>query len=558
MNILIVDDHEQNRYLLESLFKGNGHQVISAPNGKEALEIMKTKEMDLVITDILMPVMDGFQLCRKIKNDPALKITPLIFYTATYTGPQDEAFALKNGAERFIVKPCEPDVLITAVNEVLAAAERGEGAVSVQMIEEEEAYKLYSERLVTKLEQKMLEAEQEIEARKKMETELRQSQAQLLHAQKMESVGRLAGGVAHDYNNMLGIIIGYTQLAMDKTGEADPLYADLQEIYRAAQRSADITRKLLAFARKQTVSPMVLDLNTAVEGMLKMLRHLLQEDLTLSWYPGTGIWPVKIDPSQMDQVLVNLCVNARDAIDGTGEIIIETGNVVFDPDYCALHHGFIPGDFVMLTVSDTGCGMDSTTLDHIFEPFFTTKQVGQGTGLGLAMMYGIMRQNKGFINVYSEPGSGTTFKMYFPRDLTGMDAQTAPDRLKPEPGKGETILVVEDESALLTLTTRLLESLGYKVLSASGPKEALQLAETHTGRIDLLLTDVIMPDMNGSDLANQITAVYPEVKNLFMSGYSSNVIAGQGVPGRGMDFLQKPISIDDLAVKVRQILDRRG
>jgi CheY-like chemotaxis protein len=371
----------------------------------------------------------------------------------------------------------------------------------------------------------------------------------------MESVGRLAGGVAHDYNNMLSIIIGYTQLAMGKVSTADPLHADLKEIDKAAQRSAEITRKLLGFARKQTVSPKVLDLNTAVEGMLKMLRRLLREDLTLSWHPGTGVWQVKIDPSQVDQVLMNLCVNARDAIDGTGEISIETGNRVFDQDYCADHNGFVPGEFVMLAISDNGCGMDKKTLDHIFEPFFTTKQVGQGSGLGLAMVYGIVKQNKGFINVYSEPGRGTTLKLYFARDRTGIVEKTVADIPHPDAGRGETILVVEDESALLKLATRLLETLGYTVLSASHPDNALRLAKKHPGKIHLLLTDVVMPDMNGRELADRLLALYPDLKLVFMSGYTANVIAHQGVLDKGMHFIQKPLSIHALAATVRQALD---
>jgi PAS domain S-box-containing protein len=381
--------------------------------------------------------------------------------------------------------------------------------------------------------------------------------AQYQQAQKMDSIGRLAGGVAHDYNNMISIILGYTQLIMGKTDSKDPLYADLSEIYQAAQRSTEITRKLLAFARKQTISPMVLDLNTVVEAMLKLLRRLLREDLTLSWHPGTGVWQINIDPSQVDQILLNLCVNARDAIAGTGEIIIETKNRVFDPEYCELHKGFIPGEFVMLAVSDNGCGMDKNTLDLIFEPFFTTKKVGQGTGLGLPMVYGIMKQNKGFINVYSEPDQGTTFKMYFPRDKSGTQGQTESEQKKPETGRGETILLVEDEPPLLILAKRLLESLNYKVLDATGPKEALRLAENHAGKIRLLLTDVVMPEMNGRELADRLSAEYPDIKHLFMSGYTADVIASQGVLEKGTHFIQKPLSIHELAAKLRQILENK-
>ena len=379
--------------------------------------------------------------------------------------------------------------------------------------------------------------------------------AQLQQAQKMESVGRLAGGVAHDYNNMLSIILGYTEMAMNQVDASDPLYADLQEVFNAATRSTDITRQLLAFARKQTVAPVVLDLNTAVDGMLKMLRHLIGEDISLAWLPAAGVWPVKIDPSQVDQILANLCVNARDAIKGVGKVTIETATVIFDDAYCAMHGGFSPGAFVLLSVSDTGCGMDKETLDHIFEPFFTTKEIGKGTGLGLATVYGIVKQNRGFINVYSEPDNGTIFKIYIPRDSAGIVETKDSGSPGPLLGRGETILLVEDEPALLVMAKHLLESLGYTVLSAPGPGEALRLAEEHAGEIHLLLTDVIMPEMNGRDLAHRLTALYPRMKHLFMSGYTADVIVHQGVLDEGVHFIQKPLSINDLAAKVRKTLD---
>ena len=257
---------------------------------------------------------------------------------------------------------------------------------------------------------------EDITSRKQAEEEKERLEKQLQHALKMESVGLLAGGVAHDYNNMLGVILGYTELALKRTDPEQPLYADLQEIKKAARRSADITRQLLAFARKQTIVPEILDLNETVEGMLKMLQRLIGEHVDLVWLPGTDLWTVKMDPSQLDQILANLCVNARDAITDIGKITIKTRNTVFDESYCSQHLGFVPGEFVRLTVSDDGNGMDKDTLEKAFEPFFTTKDVGKGTGLGLSTVYGIIKQNNGFINTYSEPGKGTTFKIYLPRD----------------------------------------------------------------------------------------------------------------------------------------------
>jgi two-component system, cell cycle sensor histidine kinase and response regulator CckA len=381
---------------------------------------------------------------------------------------------------------------------------------------------------------------------------------QLVQAQKMESVGRLAGGVAHDYNNMLSIITGYAELALEKVSPEDPLYADIREISQAAKRSTDITRQLLAFARKQTTAPKVLDLNENIGRMLKMLRRLIGEDIDLSWRPGEALGLVKIDPSQVDQILANLCVNARDAIAGVGKITIETDNIRFDENYCADHPGFIPGDFVLVAVSDDGAGMATETLDKIFEPFFTTKNDHRGTGLGLATVYGIVKQNSGFINVYSEPEKGTTIKIYLPHH-TGGTAWIQPENtLAALPGDGETILLAEDDASILKLGKMFLESLGYTVLSANTSHEAIRLAEEHPGDIQLLITDVVMPEMNGRELSESLRTRYPDLKTLFMSGYTANVIAHRGVLEEGVFFIAKPFSKNDLAVKVREVLNDTG
>ncbi len=379
-------------------------------------------------------------------------------------------------------------------------------------------------------------------------------EAQLNQSQKMESVGRLAGGVAHDYNNMLNVIIGYTEMALDKTGPDDPLYGDLAEVLSAARRSADITRQLLGFARRQTTDPKVMDLNDTVGGTLKMLRRLIGEDIDLSWQPGPGDMSVFMDPSQVDQILANLCVNARDAIDGVGKVTIETGHVRFDGEYCLDHAGFIPGDFIMLAVSDDGCGMDKTTVENVFEPFFTTKGVGKGTGLGLSTVYGIVKQNNGFINVYSEPEKGTAIKIYLPPQSREQGPEKAKETRETPVGKGETVLIVEDEPSILTLVQRFLKRLEYNVLTASTPKNAAAVAEEHDGRIDLLITDVVMPGMNGRELAENLRTRYPRIKVLFMSGYSANAIAHHGVLDPGVNFIQKPFTNQDLAVKVKEAL----
>lgn len=396
----------------------------------------------------------------------------------------------------------------------------------------------------------------DITERKKIEAEHEKLQSQLIQAQKMESVGRLAGGVAHDYNNMLGVITGYAELAIDKIAPENPLHDDLKEILNAARRSTDITRQLLAFARQQTIDPKVLDLNETVESMLKMLRRLIGEDIDLSWEPGSGLWSVKIDPSQLDQILANLCVNARDAISDVGRITIETDNVRINEEYCTDHPGFVPGEYVLLAVSDDGRGMDKETRDKIFEPFFTTKEVGKGTGLGLPMIYGIVKQNKGFINVYSEPGKGTTFRIYLPRHGEASKQFEKYEVEKIPVGSGETVLIVEDEASILKLAKRILEGFGYTVLDTSSPSEAMVRANEHSGEVHLLITDVVMPEMNGRDLAEKLLSDYPKMRVLFMSGYTANVIAHRGVLDAGVHFIQKPFSNRDLAVKVREVISQ--
>ena len=396
----------------------------------------------------------------------------------------------------------------------------------------------------------------DITQRKRAEAEQEKLQAQMLQLQKMESVGRLAGGVAHDFNNMLGVILGHTEMAMDQVDRESPLRYNLQEVQKASRRSARLTNQLLAFARRQIVAPRVLDLNETVEGMIKMLNRLIGEDVDLDWLPGADLWPIRMDPSQIDQVLVNLCINARDAIAGVGRITIETKNAAFDADYCLSHQDCVPGEYTLLVISDNGSGMDRETLSHIFEPFFTTKGIGQGTGLGLATVYGIVRQNSGFITVYSEPGQGSTFQICLPRH------SGTPDALRPEgpeePGaRGqETVLLVEDQPELLNITRRMLQRQGYTVLAASGPAEAIRLAKAQAGQIHLLMTDVVMPEMNGRDLAVNLLSVFPNLKILFMSGYTANVIAHQGVLDEGVHFLQKPFSRRELAAKIREALDR--
>ncbi len=698
--ILIVDDKEENLYLLRALLQGYGYEVVSAANGADALEMARQSPPDLVIADVLMPVMDGFTLCREWKKDARLKAIPFVFYTATYTDERDQELGLSLGAERFIVKPQEPDAFMAIIQETLQQVEspsaaRAEPAADVPARpaigapEEESVFlKQYNEALVRRVEAKMeqlertnRDLEQDIAARRMAEAALQESEerfrslveaapegifvqsagrfvflnpamlrllgaskpgdllateftpriapeyreavrerirlqsetgapvplmdqeylrldgsrvpvettavavryqgrdahlvfvrdvtgrkqaeeekakleAQLRQAQKMESVGRLAGGVAHDFNNLLTVILGHVELALALVDPTQPLHTNLQEVRKAAQRSADLTRQLLTFARKQTVMPRVLDLNEAVSGTIKMVQRLIGEDIALLWTPGPDLWSIKMDPTQIDQILANLCVNARDAIVGVGTVIIETGNVTLDAAYCAEYVGLVPGEYVLLVVSDDGCGMDRETQGHLFEPFFTTKGVGQGTGLGLATVYGIVKQNNGFVNVYSEPGQGATFKIYLPR-YAGVAAQMLREGPAEAPRRGqETVLLVEDEAAILTLGQTVLQRLGYTVLTAGTPGEAIRLAEEYKGEIHLLITDIVMPEMNGRDLSRRLLSLYPRLKWLFMSGYMPSLIARDGVLEEGTQFVQKPFSSRALAAKVRQVLDQ--
>jgi len=937
MNILVVDDREEGRYLLEVLLKGSGHAVTGATNGQEALERLQSGRFDLIISDILMPVMDGFQLCRKVKADEALRHIPFIVYTATYTGPQDEAFAIKIGADRFIQKPCDPDALMETVQDVMAAVKVRGSAPAPPPVHEEEMLKLYSERLVRKLEQKMLDLEGEVQARreaeealraserkyrllaentldviwamdmnlvftyvnpaiqpslgyspeewvgsrlpehcdeknfaemsevlaaelakgsrssgvilevvllnrngepipfevhgkvnfdekgdpvalqgtardiserkqaenalkesekkyrelydflpipvyemdfeanitsanravydtfrgtqedlekgfkgwqllssegvaksaeniqrllkgekipgteyelrrldgstfpaiiissviyrddkavglrgaiiditerKKQEEELRRAnafldsivenipnmvflkdardlrfvrlnragedllghsrddllrkndydffpkeqadfftekdqdvlrrkepmdipeelmqtrnkgdrilhtkkvpildekgepeyllgiseditehkraeaereklQAQLHQAQKMESVGRLAGGVAHDFNNLLTVILGYGDMALQDLDPNHPHHSLLSQIRDAGNRATNLTRQLLAFSRKQVLEMQVADLNSVVIGFEKLMRRVIGEDVLLKMSVHGDPVRVKADVSQLEQVLMNLAVNARDAMPDGGVLAIETAIVDLDEAYCSRKLGVVPGPYAMIAVADTGVGMDSGTLNQIFDPFFTTKDSDRGTGLGLATSYGIVKQHGGDIWVYSEPGQGTTFKVYLPLALEEEETEpTVIERPRPVKGTG-TVLVVEDDPSVLRLAGEFLRASGYKVLEASTPEIALERARGHGPPIDLVLADVILPGMKGPEMVERIGEIHPRARVLYMSGYAEDLIAHNGILAKGIMFLPKPFTAEALREKVTAAL----
>jgi two-component system sensor histidine kinase EvgS len=395
----------------------------------------------------------------------------------------------------------------------------------------------------------------DITERKKVEEERSDLQRQLFQAQKVESIGRLAGGVAHDYNNMLGVIIGRAEMGLDRAKKDPSLTSDLKTILKVARHSAALTRQLLAFARMQNGSPKVIDLNETLKDMLGMLQHLIGEGIALDWRVRDGLWPTKIDSSHINQVLVNLCVNARDAIQNVGRITIETRNVHLDKTACGDCGGAVPGDYVMIRFSDTGCGIDPTIRDFIFEPFFTTKGMGKGTGLGLSTVHGIIKQNKGFIDVSSEKGRGTTFRIYLPRHRGKADRAPVED-WKPSALHGnEAILLVEDEPTMLEMTTLMLKKMGHTVFATSEPSDAIRLIEENPKEIQLLITDVVMPGMNGKELADELLSREPALKCLFMSGYAADTLLHHARFDGENHFIQKPFTVNDLMPKVRAMLD---
>jgi PAS domain S-box-containing protein len=403
---------------------------------------------------------------------------------------------------------------------------------------------------------------EDITERRRTEEALRKSEEQLRQWQRVEAIGRLAGGVAHDFNNLLMTIKGCSELLLGAFDRRDPRREEVDEILKAADRATSLTRQLLAFGRRQVLQPQVLDLNAVVMNMDKMLRRLIGEDVQLMTSLDSDLWSVKVDPGMIEQVVMNLAVNSRDAMPNGGKLTIETTNVTHDEEYASHHVSVKPGYYVMLAISDTGCGMDKETQSHLFEPFFTTKETGKGSGLGLSTVYGIIKQSEGNIWAYSEPGLGTTFKIYLPR--VEKAAKVYKPRLKPKkggaPGGTETILLVEDEEPVRSMVSKVLQSKGYTVLEARHGNEAIEVSERCEGSINLMVTDVIMPQMSGRELAERLTLMRPEMHVLYMSGYPDNTIVQHGVLEPGTAFLQKPFTINALELKVREILDgaRKG
>ena len=862
MKILIVDDRKEELYLLETLLKWSSYDVVPATNGAEALEKLRAEGVDMIIADILMPVMDGFQLCREVKGDEELKDIPFVFYTATYTDERDEELALKVGADKFIRKPMEPEEFINIIKGVIGDVEKGKIKPKKPALEEEKGvFKLYSERLVRKLEKKMLDLEREVTEHKQTEEALRESegkyrsltndvldssavgifildsdfrivwvnqsleryfdlrrseiigkdkrqlirerikdifeapesfaekvlatydnntyienfechmlpdgereerwlehwsqpilsglyaggriehyyditerkrakdeirrnydtqtvinsllrlslediplekflkravdlifsipwlttksmgciylveddpealvmkaqsrldeprqkacawvpfgrclcgraalaqqiqfadrlddrqeimyegitshghycvpilftdrtlgvicmylseghrrnqreeefltavanalasiimreqaeeekekiQAQLLQVQKMEAIGTLAGGVAHDFNNLLTAIQGHTELAMMRLNEDEPVYRDLKEVKRASVRAANLTRQLLLFSRRQPMEMTPLNLNETVEDMMKMVRRLIGEDIAVTTSMEEDLWTIKADPVNIEQVIMNLVVNARDAMPEGGEIVLRTENVHLDEDDCKAIIDARPGNFVCLSIADTGIGMDKETIERIFEPFFSTKGPGKGTGLGLSVVYGIIKQHEGWINVYSEPGQGATFRIYLP--AVSVKPDTVDEQrvsLAEFQGRGERILLVEDDGAIRELSARILRENGYVPFSAANAEEALEIFERENRDFALVFSDIVLPDKGGLQLVDELLSHKPDLRVLLSSGYSNEKSQWQAVRESGFRFLQKPYDLPDFLRAIREVLE---
>lgn len=590
-SILVVEDSPTQAEYLKYILDKEGFQVIVVGDGKEALKYAASQKPSVVISDIVMPEMDGFELCRRIKQDQSLAGIPVVLLTSL-SDPADVIKGLECGADNFITKPYDENYLVNRIKNIILSGEIRKDEVTQFGLEINFAGKKHfinSDRLQIlnllistyenavqinhklretqrqladlnlqlerKVEERTSELIEEINERKKAQEEKEKLQDQLLHSQKMEAIGSLAGGIAHDFNNLLTVIIGYCDVVLGKMSGDDQCREQLEEIQAAGTRAAALTRQLLAFSRKQVLQPVAIDLNSIVEGMDKMLRRVIGEDIDLLTQLHPGLYPVKFDPGQIEQIIVNLAVNARDAMPSGGKLTIETGNVELSEEYAGNHANASAGPHVMLAISDTGVGMEASTKARIFEPFFTTKEMGRGTGLGLSTVYGIVSQSGGTIWVYSEPGQGTTFKVYLPRTEEGV-VEYKPYVEEPDViGGTETILVVEDDKSVRGLVLKLLVSNGYKVHGTSDVDTAFELARNSGHEIDLLITDVVLPKMKGPQLAEEMLSLCPGLKIIFMSGYTDLSIFRSKLIGPNTVYLEKPISPNCFLRKVREVLD---
>jgi CheY-like chemotaxis protein len=562
MKILSVDDKSENLYMLEALLRGYGHEVDSASDGHRALQLAGRGRYDLIISDILMPRMDGFQLCRELKKDPQLRDVPFVFYTATYTDPRDAAFAMSLGADRFLVKPLEPEAFIQAITEVVAQkAQAGPACATDTGTEDEAIYlKEYNARLITKLEKKMLDLEaanraliDDIEERERSNQERTRLEEKLRQAQKMEAIGTLAGGIAHDFNNILAGIIGFAELGIQEA--SNPFSADqhFREILKAGQRARDLVRQILAFSRQREQDRKALELGETVQEALKLLRATIPVSIEIVSKIEEGTPTVLADSTQVHQIVTNIVTNAWHAIGNKpGTITVQLGTFLVDEDFSQANPDLRPGRYVRLSISDNGNGIPPEILGRIFEPFFTTKAPDEGTGLGLSVVHGLMKSFDGAITVYSNAGEGTTLNLYFPALEFGATA-TKPEEV-PEPrGHGERILFVDDEQVLTMLGGRFLERLGYEAVTHTDPRTALALFKNEN--FDLIITDLTMPHFSGIEFARCLWEVRPQTRIMLTTGYSATLDSKRAHDLGFCGLLLKPYTVHGLGEALQRVFN---
>jgi PAS domain S-box-containing protein len=674
MKILIVDDNPDSRIFLERALRAEGHTVEAASNGLQAFDLITRSRPDMIISDILMPEMDGYELCRRIKSDERYHTIPFIFYSATYTDSEDEKLALSLGASKFIVKPMEIESLLHMIDEVLDDYRKSKLSIPGSAMEpDSELTRKQLYLLARKLDKKVRELEQERRASREKEelinlllystaeaiysvdrdgnctfcnpvcvrllgysspddlkgknmhslihhsrpdgtplsdadckiysvfrndeethvdnevfwrkdgtsfpveywsypvkrdgetagaivtfidiSERKKLELQLLQAQKMEAIGQLAGGIAHDFNNILSAIVNYIYLIRKKTEGIPAVDRDLDHISSLAMKASEITRGLLAFSRKSIVTLAPLNLNDSIRNIEKILRKFIGEDIELETSFTEEEPYIMADAVQIEQTLMNLATNARDAMPEGGRLTLTTETVRID-EAAARSYGFDkPGDYALLVVTDTGKGMDQETLQRIFEPFFTTKEIGKGTGLGLSIVYGLIKQHKGYIHAYSEPGKGTTFKIYLPLIRSDRTAKVLPEKIE-YLGKGETLLIAEDEDNLRSSMKSILEAAGYRVVEAKDGVDAVERFRQHDGNIVLLIIDIVMPQMSGIEAYNNILKLSPDVRAIFTSGYTGEHVERRGMLPENAVLISKPVLPAEFLRKVRDILNQ--
>ncbi|MFA7059420.1 MAG: response regulator [Pedobacter sp.] len=555
--VLIVDDITENMYFLEVLLKGNGFEVHSAGNGAEALESARNSPPDLIVADILMPVMDGYALCREWRADDRLKQIPFIFYTATFISKKDEELALGLGADRFLIKPQEPEALMGVIREVLAASGSNKMGISADLPRSEgELLREYNEALFRKLEKKMDDLEQVNQELKQTIIEQKRLEEQLRQTQKMEAIGRFSAGIAHDFNNILTVIIGFSYMMRRNMPSGDPQRDKIDQILTAAEKAANLTRSLLTFSRKEEIKLQPLNLNDCIRNVETFLRRIVGEDVKLITNIREKDILIFADSGHIEQVLMNLATNARDAMPDGGILSIGTDIIDIDEEFIRLHGYGTPGPNAVLTVADNGTGMDEATRQRIYEPFFTTKETGRGTGLGLSLIYGIVSQHKGHISVYSEPGQGTNFRILLP--LMAGEAPLSGASVCHEPLRGghETILIVDDDAAIREYLGLFLAGLGYKALFAQSGQEAIDVFRENSHDVNLVLMDLIMTNKNGSEAALEIRRIRSDIKIVFTSGYPHDIIRERKLLEDNMQLLMKPLTPSDFAKTLRGALDR--